>query len=288
MVVSKFIIKQAQETSTNKSRAVYKLLAACALGSFLVLSGCREVLYSNLTEEDANELTAVLLERNIEAVKVNAGKTGFNVEVESADFVNAIKIAKDHSLPRNQFDSLGSIFTGQSMIATQTEERSRLSYAISQELCSTLESIDGVIKARVHIVLSEYDQMSGRTTMPSASVFLRHTKDSPVVNMLVGIKETVSKAVPGLEISNVAVMTEAFVPNVYTPAPKPTFNMMHIALAMVGGILVLLGAIGAFMYSRGYRLTSIKAKAKAKDKSGEDSQEVVTKEEPNEEKDSSE
>ena len=232
-----------------------KIVALSALSALLLVSGCREDLYSGLSEADANELTAVLLERNIAAHKEAAGKNGFTVTVPEEDFVNAITIAKDHALPRNQFASLGSIFSGQSMISSQVEERSRLSYAISQELSATLERIDGVLDARVHVVLSEFDQMSGQTIKPSASVFVRHTHDSPVSTMLVGIKETVARAVPGLDISAVSVMTEAYTPNVALPPARPQSNLWQWGLAGLGLLLIIAGGSGILAYRKGYRLT---------------------------------
>lgn len=231
-----------------------KTIPSLILATSLILSGCREVMYSNLAEEDANELLAVLLERNIDAAKVNNGKLGYSVEVDKADFVNALAIAKDHALPKANFQNLGTVFTGQGLISSQTEERTRLAFAISQELSNTLQRIDGVLDARVHVVLSEYDQMSGRTTMPSAAVFIRHTPESPVSNMIVSIKETVARSVPALDISNVSVMDEAYVPNVIAPIAKPERNYAAIALIGIAALIPLIAGLGFLAYFKGYRL----------------------------------
>ena len=124
--------------------------------------------------------------------------------------MRSLEIIKEHSLPRQSYESLGSVFSAQGMISSQTEEQARLSYAISQELANTLSKIDGVLNARVHVVLVQHEQASGVTTPPSAAVFLRHTKDSPVPQMVSDIKDTVAKAVAGLNPDRVAVMTELF------------------------------------------------------------------------------
>lgn len=211
-------------------------------------------MYSGLSEEDANELLAVLLERNIDAAKVNGGKQGYSVEVEKDDFVNALAIAKDHALPKTRYKDLGSIFTGQGLISSQTEERTRLSYAISQELSNTLQRIDGVLDARVHVVLSEFDQMSGRSTLPSAAVYIRHTPDSPVSGMIVGIKETVARSVPALEVANVSVMTEAYTPNVVIPVIKKKTDYAAIILTMLGALIPLIAGALFILYYKGYRL----------------------------------
>lgn len=228
----------------------------------LYLTGCKEVLYSNLTEDDANELTSVLLQHNINAKKINNGKNGYSVEVDQEHFVVANSIARDNSLPKRNFESLGTIFSGQGMISSQTEERSRLSYALSQELSKTLLQINGVLNARVHIVLAEHDQMSGRDLLPSASVFIRHTKDSPVKNMIIGVKETVAKAVPGLDINNVAVMSEEFIPNVFKAAPAKSKDYLPLILGIAFSCVLALGLAVFILYKKGYRLAINNVKEK--------------------------
>ena len=244
------------------------LLVTCCTA--LLLTGCREVLFSNLTESDANEVISVLLKRNIDAVKVNAGKEGFSIEVEQSDFINALEIAKENSLPKAKFESLGSVFSGQGMISSQTEEQSRLAYALSQELADTLMRIDGVLDARVHVVLVQHDQMSGITTQPSASVFIKHQTDSPVTSMVVSIKETVAKAVPGLDINSVSVMLESYSPNVYTPAVKKGINFVNIALGALSGLIVILALVAALMWKRGYRFNLYKTQKDKTQSPGDD------------------
>lgn len=81
-----------------------------------------------------------------------------------------------------------------------------MAYAISQELSDTFSRIDGVLTARVHVVLGGTDQATDTRTLPSAAVFLRYTPDSPVVNLVAKIRELTSKAVPDLDYERVSVM----------------------------------------------------------------------------------
>ena len=70
------------------------------------------------------------------------------------------------------------------MISSASEEQARMAYAISQELSDTFSRIDGVLTSRVHVVLGGTDQATDARILPSAAVFLRHTPDSPVVNLV--------------------------------------------------------------------------------------------------------
>lgn len=190
------------------------VLFTCAI---LFLSGCKEELYTGLSEPEANEMVLTLLNRGIEANKVSAGKTGFSVVVEKEDFVKSLKIIKEHSLPRTKFKSLGDVFSGQGMISSQLEEQSRLAFALSEELSATFSKIDGVLDARVHVVLPQHNQAAGLSTLPSAAVFIRHVKDSPVERMVSEIKDTAARSVPGLTNDYVSVMMETYNENVVIP-----------------------------------------------------------------------
>ncbi len=184
-----------------------KKLKACLIILCLMLTACNSIeIYTNLSEEQANLMLSTLLKRGIEAEKISLGKTGYAVTVDANQMVQALEILNENSLPQEDFQNLGSVFSGQSMIASANEEKSRLAYAISQELSETFSHIDGVLNARVHLVLADIDTINDKVTEASAAVFLRHTTDSPVVNMVSKIKEITAGSVADLKVENVAVM----------------------------------------------------------------------------------
>ncbi len=234
-------------------RGISRMVLCVAVSALLGLTGCRQELYSGLTEADANEMLITLLKRGVSADKVATGKTGFTIEVEEEDMVRALEIIKENSLPRAQFQSLGTVFSGQGMIASQTEEQARLAFALSQELSASFSKIAGVIDARVHVVLVQHDQASGLTTPPSAAVFIRHTKDSPVPDMIAGIKDTTAKAVPGLQIDHVAVLTELFQEGRLAPKLKVS-HWYDNPWAVTGTVLAVIAALAASAVLIAYKL----------------------------------
>lgn len=180
--------------------------AALAVFLCLLLTGCKAELYKGLNEEQANTMLATLMRHGITAEKQQAGKEGYAISVERNQTVRALEILRENSLPREQYQSLGKVFAGDGMIASPSEEKARLAYAISQELTDTFSRIDGVLTARVHVVLAS-SEAAGETRVPaSAAVFLRHGPDSPVVNLIPKIRELTAKAVPGLDYERVSVM----------------------------------------------------------------------------------
>ncbi|MCL2029117.1 MAG: type III secretion inner membrane ring lipoprotein SctJ [Deltaproteobacteria bacterium] len=187
----------------------------------LCLAACRAELYQGLPESTANELLAALLERGVAAEKVNRGKNGFAVTVNKEEQLRALEILRDLGLPKPDYEGLGVVFRKQGMMSSPLEERARLSFALSQELAASCSRLDGVVEARVHVVLREKDMITGVVTPASAAVMLRHTPDAPVDRYMAQIRSMVVQAVPDVEPDRVAVLTFPVMGDVIRPAAPP-------------------------------------------------------------------
>ena len=210
------------------------VLSLCA-----ALLGCQVEVYRGLTEAQVNTMLSTLLKRGIRAEKTAAGKAGFTLSVDEDQLVQSLEILKENNLPRADYENLGKVFSGQGMISSASEEQARMAYAISQELSDTFSRIDGVLTARVHVVLGGTDQATDTRTLPSAAVFLRHTPDSPVVNLVAKIRELTSK------VMLVPVREQVSVPM----EPTPKFLGLPLApqngppYALIGAGIVFLAAL---------------------------------------------
>lgn len=228
------------------------------LSLLLLLSGCKVEMYSGLSEDQANQMLSTLLRRGIEAEKQAAGKNGYTLLVDDDQLVRALQVLKENSLPREAFKNLGEVFAGDGMISSTSEVQARMSYALSQELADTLSRIDGVLTARVHVVLGVNDKVNNITIAPSAAVFLRHTLDSPVVNLVPEIRELVAGAVASLKYDNVSVMLvpvreSVTVPDTKLPSPllSPGAHTPALLLQMLAMAAVLLAlGVGGWVYGR--------------------------------------
>jgi len=132
-----------------------RLAAVCCL--FLSLVGCsgRVELLTGISENEANEVLAVLIDAGIKAGKL-PGKEGLvSLDVDQSDVARAIGIMQTEGLPRDRFAKMGEVFRKEGLISSPLEERARYLWALSQELSGTVAQIDGVIKSRVHVVLPE-------------------------------------------------------------------------------------------------------------------------------------
>jgi len=176
-----------------------------ALLAVLALAGCRIEVYDNLSQRDANEITALLLSSSIDAKRVEDKDGMFAVDVPEGDFAAAVQLISDSGLPRPQFRSMVDVFDNDRLISSPSEERARLGYAVSQELSQTVSEIDGVVSARVHLATPAVDPLGRRVNKSSASVAIHHEEALPTDGLVPRIKLLVSHAVDDLEYDDVLV-----------------------------------------------------------------------------------
>jgi type III secretion protein J len=166
--------------------------------SFVLLAGCKTSLFEGLYEDQANRIVAVLSRHGIEGAKQRNPDKTWTVSVDSRDAVAATELAGAYALPRSGHANLGELFSRQGLISNPDEDRVRFIFGVSQELSETLEKIDGVLVARVHIVQPERDPVLGLVTPPSASVMLRYRTDYNLELMRDRIRALVAGGVEGL------------------------------------------------------------------------------------------
>ena len=228
------------------------LLCLCLLCTALLLAGCKTEIYQKLSEEEANTMLSVLLRHGISAEK-SAAKSGYTIAIDKAHIVQALEILKQNSLPRTEYQNLGQVFSAQGMIPSATEKQARLSFALSQELANTFSRIDGVLTARVHVVLGQTDLATGAVTPASAAVFLRHTPESQATRLIPNIRELTANAVPGLMQDNVSVMLVPVRETVSVPMAKGkdgavSGSSRQIILALAALLGLALAALAGALY----------------------------------------
>ncbi|MEM8978514.1 MAG: type III secretion inner membrane ring lipoprotein SctJ [Pseudomonadota bacterium] len=197
------------------------LALMCAL---LMLAGCQEVLYSELSEEDANEMVALLVLSGIPAKRERDSATTYAVSVEEADLAVAVTVLKNSGLPREKFTSLGEVFGDSGVVGTPFEERARFAFATNEELANTISQIKGIERARVHVVVPAEDRFGKPERPARASVAIFHDTSFDPSSYSGRIKTLVAFAVPGLEVEQVAMsyfLTPGFVVQPLREQPAP-------------------------------------------------------------------
>jgi type III secretion protein J len=232
--------------SLLRRAALVLLLAGCTL-----LSACKKELYAKLSEQDVNEMAVALLERGVRAEKTtpDAGKT-YTLEVENDDLVRAMQILNQRGLPHSRFEDLGQLFKKDGLVSTPTEERVRFIYGLSQELSGTLSNIDGVLYARVQIVLPNNDPLAQQAKPSSAAVFIKYRPESDIGALTPQIKNLVVHSVEGLSYDQVSVTAIPAEPvDIVDAAPA----QKHLPLPWIiggGAALLLIFGVGVALITR--------------------------------------
>ncbi len=181
------------------------LLRALVLASLaVVLSGCKVEIYRGLAQQDANDMLATLLGAGIEAENV-AGKDGVTLKVEQTQINKAIELLNSRGLPRPKKASMGEIFKQEGMVSSPVEQRARFTYAISEELSRTLSQLDGVVSARVHIVVPT-ERPNEPEGPASAAIFIKYRDNFDLSGYVPQIKQLVAHSVEGLRYDSVSVV----------------------------------------------------------------------------------
>jgi len=212
------------------------------------LAGCNKELYGNLSEQDANEMVVALLEQGVDASKTTSdnGKT-WTLEVDKDEVLRAMQVLRARGLPHNKYDDLGMLFKKDGLVSTPTEERVRFIYGLEQELAATLSKIDGVVVARVQIVLPNNDPLAQQIKPSSASVFIKYRSDSDVNALLPQIKTLVMHSVEGLTYEAVSVTAVPADPLDVSKVPQTSWPVQLVAGA---ALVFLVCAAGLFLWTK--------------------------------------
>jgi type III secretion protein J len=181
------------------------LRAGAAIGLCLALAGCKVDLYSNLTEREANEMLAALTSESIPAEKEAAEGGQWQLKVDESRLPAALDVLRAQGLPHDRYATMGDVFQKQGLVSTPSEERMRYIYAVSQELSQTLRTIDGVVAARVHVVIPANDPLSDKIKPSSAAVFIKYRPDVDLRLLAPTVKEMVAHSIEGLTHEQVSL-----------------------------------------------------------------------------------
>lgn len=218
------------------ARSAMPLLIAC----LLLLAGCKKNLYSDLSEVEANQMLAILMGSGISAEKARIGET-FTLKVEQNDLVSAIDLLDSKGYPKEKHQSIGTVFQKSGIISSPFEERVRYIYALGEEVAQTLSKIDGVVAARVHVVLPDPPQLGEPVEPSSAAVFIKQDPAVDLEFLVPQIRRLVSSSIEGLDYDAVTVvLTEAI------PAEIATKKSEQRVVDVLPGLAVRQSDVGRF------------------------------------------
>jgi type III secretion protein J len=217
-----------------------------AIAALAALAGCAGVgsdeLAHGLTEDQANEVVVALDEEGISArsEREDGADGAFTVSVSRGDGARARRVLAERELPRARPQGFGELFATASMVPTPTEEHARYLHALAGELARSVEAIDGVVEARVHLGLAQPDPLRpGETSAPRGAVLVRCRPAAcdAVRALEPGIRALIAGAADRLEAGAVAVVvTPAGAPRTTPTEPPRRRSRALTALAAALGL----------------------------------------------------
>src|SRR5471032_3077613 len=220
-----------------------------------LLQACDMDLYTNLSERDANAMVAVLLRDGIPATRKVQDNGQLKVVVDEQRFAEAMTLLDNAGLPQQSFSNMGEVFKGNGLVSSPVQERAQMIYALSEELSHSVSQIDGIVAARVHVVLPDNDLLKRLISPSSASVLVRYDPGTDINTLIPQIKTLVANGISGLSYDGVSVTAiKAAVAISQNPAQPRLARFMGLwllednlaqARVMFGGLLLIaLGALG--------------------------------------------
>jgi type III secretion protein J len=251
----------------SAGRAVRGWVALALIG----LAGCSANVLHGVDERGANEATAALERAGIGAEKVaedSAGLAGstssFTVRVASGDANRAIDLLHALGLPRERRRGFAETYGQPSLIPTPSEERARYLSATAGEIEKTLETMEGVLGARVHLVLEDGDPLAldAKPHAPARGAVLIKQRPGAAAVSERDVQRLVAGSVAGLDPAAVAVVvtTAAESPEGGTAPLAPlgplriTAGTRPVLIGVLAGALGLLGLMATLLLVLARRL----------------------------------
>ncbi|GMB82912.1 flagellar basal-body MS-ring/collar protein FliF [Shinella zoogloeoides] len=171
----------------------------------LVNKPAYETLYVGLEKADLNQIGLALAEANID---FNNGTDGSSIAVPVGQTGKARLYLAERGLPSSAnagyelFDKVGSLG-----LTSFMQEVTRVR-ALEGEIARTIQQINGIAAARVHIVMPERGNFRRADQVPTASVMIRASAQAGRESAA-AIRHLVAASVPGLEVDGVTILDSA-------------------------------------------------------------------------------
>jgi type III secretion protein J len=221
------------------------------LALLAAFAGCEGEIQHGLTEKDANEIRVVLSQNAIpsDKRKEEGGQTvTWSIAVPKGEVNRATEILMANHLPPDHQPGFVKIYETQGIVPTASEEKGRHLAAIQGEIAQTIESMDGVLSARVNVNIPDVTDLDDRNKKAptTATVVVSYRRPKNAQGQLEDrppfseqkVKMLVSRALPDLTPDNVEVAL--------TPATLPGGDSPGEAYVDIAGLKMSVDSVVAF------------------------------------------
>lgn len=221
----------------------------------LTTAACRERIQHGLDERQANELQTVLIERGLDARKVpEAGKKPtWSIEVAEEQASDAVRVLAELGLPRPVAETGCDVFGGGGLVRSPVEEQLCRVRVLERGIEKTLQGVEGVLIARVHLMVPPPPRPGQAPTPAKASAMLRAVPGQAA--RLRQVRETlqalIAGGVEGLVPESVSLLVDEATPRVEVAAVRDSpLTRLRVLLAVMGVVVTGLAVALVFLSLR--------------------------------------
>lgn len=189
-----------------------------------------ETLYVGLEASDLNQISVALAEASM---RFEVGSDGSSLLVPVGMTGQARLFLAERGLPSSSnagyelFDNVGSLG-----LTSFMQEVTRVR-ALEGEIARTIQQINGIAAARVHIVMPEKGNFRRAEQAPTASVMIRASATAGR-SAAASIRHLVASSVPGLNVDDVTILDSAG--QLLASGDDPSNSAMNRSLSVVQSV----------------------------------------------------
>lgn len=231
----------------------------------LGVTACRERIQHGLDERQANELQTVLSVRGFDARKVPepGKKPTWAIEVADEQAPHAVRILAELGLPRPAAETGCDVFGGGGLVRTPVEEQVCRVRVLERGIEKTLQTLDGVLTARVHVVMPPTPR-PGQSAVPAKASAMLRVEPGHAEKLRQSqepLKALIAGGVEGLTPDAVALLVDEVQLDDELPVPHGSpLTRMRILLALLGVMVTGLAVALVFV---SLRMQHYRARAEA-------------------------
>lgn len=212
------------------------------LVSVAVLAGCSSRIQHGLDEKTANEIQTVLLTQGIKAEKTlePGKKPTWTISVADSQAEAAVQLLATLGLPKSKARGFADMKS--SLVPTPMEQQVQYLELLAGELEQTLEATEGVLSARVHIVIAPAARI-GQPPVPSRASALLKVRPGMAPRVMAlrdDLRGLIAGGVQGLSSNDVALVVDevALPPVRELPVAQPWW-LRWLAAGLAGAVTLL-------------------------------------------------
>lgn len=206
----------------------------------MLLTACNEnTLLENLTQQQANQVMAILQQHDISAQKRGGGKAGYTITVSLAENTAALSIINQYQLPWPADVQIEKAFPENALVASPNAEQARVLSLQEQRLEQSLRIIDQVVNAKVHISYPPFgNEISAKSVTEHVGVIITFKGDIDENLFITQIKSLIKNSLNNIRYENISVVLFSAPAIQYAPptkAPPSALNQwlwLFIAIAL--------------------------------------------------------